>query len=78
METILEIFIEFVTTLLLFYILVFGHKACGILAPSPGIEPTHTLHPASEGEALTTGPPEKSLKFPGSFHPALESSGWIR
>ena len=32
MGTILKIFIEFVTTLLLYYILVFGHKAYGILA----------------------------------------------
>ena len=36
----------------------FGHKACGILAPRPGIEPTC---PALEGEVLTTGPPGKSL-----------------
>ena len=38
----------------------FDRKACGILAPRPGIEPIpqpHTL----EGEALTTGPPGKSL-----------------
>ena len=41
----------------LFYILVFGHEACGILVPSPGIEPAP---PALEGEALTTGPPAKS------------------
>ena len=35
----------------------FGHEACGILAPLPGIEPTpHAL----EGEVLTTGPPGKS------------------
>ena len=32
----------------------FGHKACGILAPQPGIEPTP---PALEGEVPTTGPP---------------------
>ena len=35
----------------------FGRKACGILAPQPGIEPTP---PALEGEVLTTGPPGKS------------------
>ena len=35
----------------------FGPEACGILAPQPGIEPTH---PALEGEVLTTGPPGKS------------------
>ena len=35
----------------------FGHKAPGILAPQPGIEP---MSPALEGKFLTTGPPEKS------------------
>ena len=36
----------------------FGHEACGILAPQPGIEPAP---PALEGEVLTTGLPGKSL-----------------
>ena len=36
----------------------FGCKACGILAPRPGIKPSP---PALEGEVLTTGPPGKSL-----------------
>ena len=36
----------------------FGHKACGILAPWPGIEPAL---PALEGEVLTAGLPGKSL-----------------
>ena len=40
-----------------FYVLVFGHKACWILAPWPGIELTP---PAWEGKVLTTGPPGKS------------------
>ena len=40
MWTIVKIFIEFVTTLLLFYVLIFGPKARGILASWPGIEPT--------------------------------------
>ena len=53
-----SLFIEFVTILLLFYLLVFGPEACGILAPQPGIEPAP---PELEGEALTTGLPEKSL-----------------
>ena len=35
-----------------------GCKACGILAPQPGIEPSPL---ALEGEFLTTGPPGKSL-----------------
>ena len=39
---------------------VFGPKACVILAPQPGIEPTP---PVLEGKVLTTGPPEKSLKL---------------
>ena len=33
-------------------------KACGILAPQPGTEPTI---PALEGKVLTTGPPGKTL-----------------
>ena len=38
----------------------FGHEACGILAPRPGIEPAS---PALEGRLLTTGPPGKSRDF---------------
>ena len=58
---IFKIFIEFVTILLSFFVLVFGLEACGILAPRPGIAP---LPSALEGEVLTTGPPEKfSLGF---------------
>ena len=37
----------------------FGHKACGILSPPPGIE---SAPPALEGEVLTTGLPGKSLR----------------
>ena len=54
MWTNFKVFIESVTISLRF----FGRKACGILAPRPGIEPTP---PALEGEVLTTGPPGKSL-----------------
>ena len=57
MWTIFKVFIEFVTILLLFYVLFFGHEACGILAPQPGIKPTA---PALEGDVLTTGLPGKS------------------
>ena len=58
MWTIFKVFIEFVTILLLFYVFwLFGHETCGILAPSPGIEPAP---PALEGEVLTTGPHGKS------------------
>ena len=49
MWTILKVFIECATILLLFW--VFGQKACGILVPWPGIELTpHAL----EDEVLTT------------------------
>ena len=41
MWTIFKGFIEFVAILLQFYFLFFfGHEACGILAPQPGIKPT--------------------------------------
>ena len=60
MWTVFKVFIEFVTTLLLFYVLVFGLKACGILAPHPGMEPAP---PALEGKALTTGPSTESQPF---------------
>ena len=41
MWTILKVFIEFGVNiiLLLFYSLLFGHKACGVLVPGPGINP---------------------------------------
>ena len=58
MWTIFKVFIEFVTILLLSYMFwFFGLKACGILAPWPGVEPTS---PALEDEVLTTGPLGKS------------------
>ena len=59
MWTIFKVFIEFVTILLLFYVLVFGCEACGILAPQPGIKPAPR---ALEGEVLTTGLPGKPSK----------------
>ena len=52
----------------------FGWKACGILAPLPGIEPAPR---ALEGEVLTTGPPGKSLYglvLIIQFYPPLFSS----
>ena len=61
MWAIFKVFIKFVTILLLFYCFTFcffGHETCEILAPQPEMEPTS---PAWEGEALTTGPPGKSL-----------------
>ena len=38
----------------------FGHKACGILGPPPGIEPTPS---ALGGKVLAPGPPGKPLSF---------------
>ena len=40
--------------------LVFGHQACGILAPQLGIKPAP---PALEGKVLTTGLPGKSPQY---------------
>ena len=40
MWTILKVFSEFVTILLLFHVLDFGCQVHGILAPQPGIKPT--------------------------------------
>ena len=51
MWTIFKGFVEFVMILILFYVLVFGLEACGIVAPQPGIEPTPY---ALKGEILTT------------------------
>ena len=39
------------SVLCFFFFFFFGHEACRILAPQPGIEPTT---PALEGEALST------------------------
>ena len=61
MWAIFKVFIELVTTLLLFLsvLVFFGHQAFEILAPPPGIKPTpHAL----EDKALTTGPRGKPLK----------------
>ena len=52
------ILIEFVIVLLLLCMSWFlGLKACGILAPQPGIE---QVLPALDGKVLTSGPPWKS------------------
>ena len=69
----LKVFIEFATTLLLFYGFWFwGHEACGILAPRPGIKPPP---PALEGQVLTTGPsgksPDQYFHFPTLGKPQL-------
>ena len=55
-QTIFTVFIEFNTILLLFYGFVpFGHEACGILAPQPGVKP---IHPAMEEVLITELPGE--------------------
>lgn len=59
MWTVFEIFVEFcfhIASVSCFW--YFGHEACGILAPRPGIEPTL---PALKGKISTTEPPGKSL-----------------
>ena len=40
--TVFKVFIEFITILLLFYVLDFGHEACGISSPTRAW--IHTLH----------------------------------
>ena len=45
---------------LCFMFLFFGHDACGILAPWPGLKPAP---PTLEGKVLTTGPPGKSQEY---------------
>ena len=60
MWTSFEVFIGFVTRLLLcFMFWFFGPEGCGILAPKPGIEPSL---PTLEGKVSTTGPKGKSLQ----------------
>ena len=46
--------------LLFFMFWFFGHKACGMLSPQPGIE---LAPPALEGKVLTTGPRGQSQTY---------------
>ena len=64
------IFIEFVATLFLVYVLVWGPQGMWILAPPPGIELTPS---ASEGEVLTTGLSGTPLYL--TFDPAVPHVG---
>ena len=68
MWTIFKVFLEFVTLLFLFYVLVFSYEAPGNLSSWPGIEPNP---PALEDDVLTTGQPGKP-QFPFSNHPLSE------
>ena len=55
MQAIIKVFIEFVTILLLFYVIwIFGHQTRGNLVPWPGVNPALS---ALEGDVLTTGLP---------------------
>ena len=60
MWTIFKVFIEFITILLMFYVLLFFFWPQGMwdLSSHSGVEPTP---PAWESEVLTTGPPGKPL-----------------
>ena len=58
MWTIFKVFIQFVTILLLFYVLVFWPQ--GMWNHS---SPSNLQAPALEGKVLTTGPPGKSPLF---------------
>ena len=65
MWTNFKIFTEFVTVLLLSYVLIYlrggGPRDMGISAPQPGLKLIHC--PALEGEALTTGLPAETLFY---------------
>ena len=57
MWTIFKVFMNLLQYCFCFMFWFFGLEACGILAPTPGMEPTP---PALEGEVFTTGPPGKT------------------
>ena len=66
MCTVLKICIEFITILLLFYVLDFGHEACGILALQPGIAE----------KAMATHSIVLAWRIPGTGEPGgLQSMG---
>ena len=72
-----EIFIEFVTILFLFYVLLFGHMACEILVLWPRIQPAP---PALADEVLTTGLRGKSqcLVLHASLNPFIHTDYFQR
>ena len=57
------------------YVLWFGHEACRILAPHPGIEPTP---PELEGGILTTELPGKSQDAILSWQPRVHRNSILR
>ena len=57
MWAILKLFVEFVTILLLFYVLVFWPQGMWDLGSQLAVK---LAPPALEGKVLTTGPPEES------------------
>ena len=57
MWTILKSLLNLLQYCFCFMFWFFGHEACGISAPQPGIEPTP---PTLQGKVFTTGPPGKS------------------
>ena len=66
MWTTFKAFIEFITILLLFYVLFFfGCEVCVILVPWIGIKPAP---PALEREVLKTRLPVKSLRNFGAYY----------
>ena len=52
-----KVSVQFVTICFCFMFWLFGHEACGILAPQPGLEPTPL---ALKGKVSTSGWPSKS------------------
>jgi len=58
MWTIFKVFVEFVTILLPFYVLFFGHQAYGMLAAGSYPQPA-----VLEDEVLTAEPPGKPVFF---------------
>ena len=59
MWTILKVLLNLLQYCFCFMFWFLVREACGILAAPPGVKPAS---PALEGEVLTTGSPEKSLK----------------
>ena len=72
MWTISKVFIEFVTILILFYVLVLCSQGLWDLGPRPGVK---TIPLALEAEVLTTDSPGKTLR--NHFNSPTSSQGNI-